>query len=114
MNQRSERVAELIHRQLSGIISFEMRDPRIKEITITNVTLTPDLQMAKVYFTWPGPEISRKEIRTILNRAGSFFRAKLTEKVELKYIPQIHFYYDDSQSAMQRMEDLFKEIKGGE
>ncbi len=114
MNQRSERVAELVHRQLSGIIAFEMRDPRVKEITITAVKLTPDLQLARVYFTWPGEESSRKEIKAILNRAGGFFRSKLSEKVDLKYIPQIQFYFDDSQVAAQRMEALFREIKGGE
>ncbi len=110
MNQRSERVAELIHRNLSAMIVFEMRDPRIQHVTITEVKLTPDLQLAKVYFTWTGPEEGRKEMRAVLNHASGYLRSKLSERIDLKYMPQLQFYYDDSSVHAARMEALFKEI----
>ena len=109
MNQRSHRLAELIYREIGTIILTEMRDPRFKELTITSVKLNDDLSFAKVYFTLLD-QAKTKEIAKALNHAQGVFRSKIGERLDIKYVPQIKFYFDEAQENADKIEQLFKEI----
>ncbi|KAB2881419.1 30S ribosome-binding factor RbfA [bacterium] len=109
MNQRNHRLSELIYREIGSIILTEMRDPRFKDLTITGVKLNDDLSYAKVYFTIPD-HTKIKETAKALNHAQGFFRSKIGERIDIKYIPQIKFYFDESQQNADKIEQIFREI----
>lgn len=94
---RGLRVADQIQRDLSTIISLELKDPRVGMITLTEVHLTPDYAHAKVYFT--SLRDSPEEINTILNcliNAAGFIRMHLGKKLHIHTLPQLHFIHDKS------------------
>ncbi len=109
MNQRNHRLSELIYREIGSILLTEMRDPRFKEVTVTGVKLNDDLSYAKVYFTLHDAG-KTKEIAKALNNAQGFFRTKIGERIDVKYIPQIKFYFDEAQENADKLERIFKEI----
>jgi ribosome-binding factor A len=111
MKQRTHRLAELIHRELGTILRYESRDERFKDLTITGVRMTDDLGLAKVYFTAVADQRTVPELTSALNRAQGFFRSKLSERVTLKYMPELKFYYDEHLVNADRIEQLFKEIR---
>jgi ribosome-binding factor A len=109
MNQRNHRLSELIYREIGSIILTEMRDPRFKDLTITGVKLNDDLSHAKVYFTILDRS-KTKEIAKALNNAHGFFRSKIGERIDVKYVPQIKFYFDETQENADKLEQIFREI----
>lgn len=109
MNQRNHRLSELIYREIGSIILTEMRDPRFKDLTITGVKLNDDLSFAKAYFTIPD-HAKIKEISKALNHAQGFFRSKIGERIDVKYVPQIKFYFDESLQNADKIEQIFREI----
>jgi ribosome-binding factor A len=111
MNQRVRRVSEMIQREIGSIIQLDMRDVRFKMVTVTGVKVSDDLGNAKVYFSAMADEAQKKELAKALNHAQGFFRVKLSERMDLKYIPQIKFYFDESIEYADKIEQLFKEIK---
>ena len=114
MNQRSRRISEMIHHEIAAILGREMRDPRIKNVTVTAVKLADDLGYGKIYYSVQGTEAEKKEIKEALQHALGFFRTKLGERLDLKYVPQLKFYYDETIAHADRMEELFRAIKSSE
>ncbi len=101
----------MILREIGSIIQLEMRDPRFKMITITEVKVSDDLSYAKIYFSAIADDAQRIEMAKALNHAQGFFRAKLGERMDMKYVPQVKFYYDETIAYADKIEQLFKEIK---
>jgi ribosome-binding factor A len=95
--QRGQRVADQIQRDLSEIISMELKDPRVGMITLTEVQLTPDYAHAKVYFTLlkDSPEAVRDTLAG-LSKAAGFLRNVLGKRLHIHTLPQLHFIHDTS------------------
>lgn len=93
---RTERVNEQIQRELAGIIQTELKDPRIKLITLTSVDISPDFAQAKIYFTSLGQSEGPKETIKALTQAAGFLRRELARRMTIRVIPQLHFFYDKS------------------
>jgi len=91
---RCERVAQQLKRELAELIQFEMRDPRLGMVTITDVVLSRDLRYAKVFFTVL--EATEIDVTQILNRSVGFLRTQLSQRVELFKMPELRFIYDHS------------------
>jgi|UniRef100_A0A7C6AEI1 ribosome-binding factor A len=107
---RSDRVASLIAREISVIISQELRDPRLGMVTITRVTLASDLKEAKVYFTTLGNSANDLHI---LEGAKGFIRTTLAHRIRIKFIPDLKFIIDDSQKYGEKIDRLLEEIDKG-
>ncbi len=109
---RTDRVAHLVHRELSEIIEREMKDERLGGmITITGVNITKDMKFAKVYFSVLGDEKTIKITQDTLNSASQYIRSRLNERISLKNIPSLTFYYDSSMATGMRIGKLLNEIK---
>lgn len=95
--QRGQRVADQIQRDLSEIISFELKDPRVGMVTLTEVQVTPDYAHAKVYFTLlkDSPEAVRATLDGLTKAAG-FLRNQLGKRLHIHTLPQLHFIHDTS------------------
>jgi ribosome-binding factor A len=94
---RGLRVADQIQRDLAELIAFEMKDPRVGMITITEVQVTPDYAHAKVFFTMlnDDPEAVQNTI-TGLRTAAGFLRGQLGRRLTIHAIPELHFVHDSS------------------
>ncbi|TFW29712.1 30S ribosome-binding factor RbfA [Massilia horti] len=94
---RGLRVADQIQRDLSEIIAFELKDPRVGMVTLTEVQVTPDYAHAKVYFTLL--KDSKEEVQQTLNglnKASGFLRNELGKRLHIHTLPQLHFVHDIS------------------
>ena len=94
---RGLRVADQIQRDLSEIIAFELKDPRVSMVTLTEVQLTPDYAHAKVFFTTLAdePAAIRSTVEGLAKAAG-FLRMQLGRRLTIHTLPELHFVHDTS------------------
>ncbi|MGA8848973.1 MAG: 30S ribosome-binding factor RbfA [Dehalococcoidia bacterium] len=115
MSRRSERTSKLIQREISELLEREVNDPRLsKFISVTEVTLSPDLMHAKIFVSTLGTEINKKDLLAGFNNASGFLRKELAAHLRLKQIPQLSFYYDDSIERGARLLKLMGELSTDE
>jgi len=100
---RSQRVAEQIRRELADLLQFEVKDPRIGKVTLTEVEVTGDLAHAKVYFV---TQNDADAAVAALGKASGFLRSQLSKRLLLRSVPQLHFVYDVSLDHGMRMSQL--------
>ena len=109
---RHERVAEEIRHELGVMVAGELKDPRIEGlITITEVRVTPDLKHARVYVSVMGSEAEQKSTIRGLQAASGYIRHELTERIQLRRAPDVHFVLDHADEYSQRIEDLLRQTK---
>jgi len=110
-SQRSQRVGEAIHHEISQLLIRGLKDPRIGFTTITGVEVTPDLRMAKVYYTVIGDDACRQASAAGLNSSIPFIRQQLGRALRLRFVPELRFEYDQSVDYGNRIEELLREVK---
>lgn len=93
---RARRVADQIQRELAEILREELKDPRVRMVTVTGVDVSGDLAHAKIYFTSLVGEPERQEIAEGLARASGFLRTALGRRLRIHSIPELHFVHDSS------------------
>jgi ribosome-binding factor A len=101
---RTDRVAEQIQRELAEMIRLEVKDPRVRMVTLTAVEVTADYSHAKVYYT--ALEGESRQLQQGLERASGFLRSQLAHAMKLRVIPQLHFAYDTSVERGARLSQL--------
>lgn len=93
---RSHRVADYIQRELSTLIRAELKDPRISPmLTVASVEVSRDLSVAKVYYALFDPA-EKADTHEALGHAAGFLRKLLARRMNIRSVPQLRFYYDDS------------------
>ncbi|MDH4269670.1 MAG: 30S ribosome-binding factor RbfA [Dehalococcoidia bacterium] len=111
MSRRSERTSKLIQREISALLEREVNDPRLsKFVSVTEVTLTPDLMHAKVYVSTLGSEMNKEDLLAGFNKASGFLRKELATHLRLKQMPELSFHYDDSIERGARLLKLMSEL----
>ena len=109
--QRADRVADLIKREVAAVIAREVRDPRLALLTVTAVKMSPDLRLARVYYTVMDDSVDRDAVRQGLVKARGYVQRKVGSRVHLRYTPQLVFAYDDSIREGARMSELLRHIE---
>lgn len=109
MSVRTEKVAELIKKELSMILLRETNDPALGFVTITTVKVSGDLQNAKVYISIFDQD-KRKITLERLNHAKGHFRSKLAGKLNIRRVPELSFFYDDTLDYVDNINRLIKKI----
>ena len=112
--KRADRVADLIKQELSAILRREVGDPRIANITVTDVKLTDDLRSARIYFVELGKDSLSADVEKGLSKAKGFLKRELGKRLQLRYIPELAFFYDPSFEYGARIEKLLKEVRKDE
>lgn len=109
---RSQRVADHLQRELSGLIQHEIRDPRVGMVSITGVDVSRDLGYAKVHYTVLGANSSEEasESTEVLNKAAGFLRSQMSRDSSMRRLPQLRFYFDNSVGQGRYMEDLIGKV----
>ena len=111
---RPARVGERIREELSTLLLRKVRDPGLASVTITDVSVTPDLKIAHVnYSALVGPE-ERKSVAQALRRSAGFLRRELGKVLDLRYAPDLQFHYDDSYDRGARIDEILRGIPGRE
>jgi ribosome-binding factor A len=111
LSHRVDRVAEQIKEEVGQILSTEVADPGIGLVTVTRVKVTPDLSLARVYWTVIGDAKERKTTEKALTRAAAYVRHLLSTRMSLRRSPEVIFTYDQSVAAQDRVEEILQELK---
>jgi ribosome-binding factor A len=108
---RTARVGEQIRHDIADLLTVAVRDPAIGFITITRVTVTPDLQQARVYYTIIGDEKARRETARGLERARPMLRRHLGKRLRLRRVPELQFFFDESVGHQDRIEQIVQQLQ---
>ncbi|MDC0239510.1 30S ribosome-binding factor RbfA [Candidatus Thioglobus sp.] len=108
LSYRTERVNELMRRELVLLLKQETKDPRLKQVVITDVIVSRDLTSAKVFFSVD--EDSKIIVASLLNKASGFFRSSLSKTLDLRHTPTLSFIYDPAPNTGARIDDLLKKL----
>lgn len=111
MGYKQERLEKIIEREISTIILSQVKDERLKYVTITKVSLTNDLSIATVYYTVLGNEAQKEATTNSLLEARGFIRTALSKILEVRKIPELRFKYDDSLEYGKKIDDILKDLK---
>jgi ribosome-binding factor A len=111
VGNRPDRVGEAIRDELSQLIARDVHDPGIGFITLTRVSVTADLQLARIYYTTLGDEKAQKDTAKALTRATPFLRRQIASRIRLRRVPEIIFYYDQSIANTDRIEQILQDLK---
>jgi ribosome-binding factor A len=93
---RSDRVADVLQKEICEMLFKEVKDPHLGFITITGVEVSRDLKLAKIFYTLLGSPEQADESTKTLRRITPFIRKQLGRKLHMRYIPDIIFTYDHS------------------
>ena len=111
MAHRIERVNNLIRQEISELLQRQVKDPRLGNfVTVTEVSTSADLRYAKVFVSFIGSEVEKKETLSILAGASGFFRKELTKRLRLRYTPELSFRWDDSIERGAHLQELIDEV----
>ena len=108
LSYRTERVNELMRRELVLLLKQETKDPRLKQVVITDVIVSRDLTSAKVFFSVE--EDSIEIVVSLLNKASGFFRSSLSKTLDLRHTPTLSFIYDTAPNTGARIDDLLSKL----
>src|SRR5688500_17642457 len=106
---RAVRVGDQIQKELSDLIRLEVKDPRVRMVTVTAVDVASDYSHAKVFVTSLDNTNPIEDTLVGLNNAAGFLRNALFHQLKLRVIPQLHFVYDESIERGARLSSLIDE-----
>ena len=107
---RPSRVGDQLREEIAELLARQVHDPGIGFLTITQVKVSPDLQVARVYYTTLGDDKARRESAKALGRATPFLRRQIGSRLRLKRVPSLEFFFDESIERGDRIERILHEI----
>ena len=113
-SNRSDKVADLLKKEISLIITNEIKDIRLQNINITAVKVSDDIGIATVFYTVIGESIHKEESKIdeiILEKFSGMVRSNLARKIKIRRVPKIKFRFDESIEYSENIEKLLKNLK---
>ncbi|HSE25845.1 MAG TPA: 30S ribosome-binding factor RbfA [Pyrinomonadaceae bacterium] len=108
---RAERAADIIKEEIAQIVGYELEDPRVSSVTVTEVRLSDDRRAAKVYVTVAGDENEHQAAMAALRHAAPYVRKQLGLSLNLPRTPEIHFVRDRVEEEGERVDQLLQQIE---
>jgi ribosome-binding factor A len=108
--RRPERVAELLREELVEIVGFELSDPRVEAVTVTDVRVADDLRDARVYVLIEGDEAEIKVALKALQHAAPYVRQQVGLSLNLRHAPHLYFVRDTVEEQAARIESVLQEL----
>ncbi len=112
-NRRLARLGEQFRREISEILHRAIRDPRVQDVVVNSVEVTPDLWLARVYVRVGGEERERREALEGLEAAANFMRRELAAVLHIRRIPELRFLEDKTLAKANRIEEILKGLEEG-
>lgn len=111
MPRRPERLAVALREEISEVVGFELDDPRLVGVTVTDVTVADDLRDAKVYVLVQGDEADISGAMKALQNATVFVRQQVAINLSLRHVPHLHFARDTAEENAARVNELLGRIE---
>ena len=108
---RAERLAESLREVVTEIVGYELEDPRLQAVTVTDVRVAENLRNANIYVLVDGDESAIKEAMTALGRAATFIRRQVALNLDLRHAPQLHFARDTVEENATRIAELLDDLE---
>lgn len=108
--RRPERVAEMLREEISEIVGYELEDPRVQAVTVTDVRVSENLRDASVYVLVEGSEKEILDALTALRHAAPYVRKQVGFSLNLRHTPELHFIRDTVEERGARVDKLLEEI----
>jgi ribosome-binding factor A len=108
--RRPERVADIIREEISQIVGYELEDPRLTMVTVTDVRLSENRRDAQVFVTVAGDEEEHRLALAALRHAAPYVRKQLSLSLNLPRTPEIHFVRDTVEERAERVDGLLQEL----
>lgn len=112
-NHRAQRVSEALREELGEMIAYELSDPRIGELAVTEVLVSPDMKHAQVRLHLLDSSKQMGETVQALEGARHYLRRQIAERLNLFRVPELHFEADTSAGNVGRIDQLMKRIRRG-
>ncbi len=109
--RRTERVADILREEIAQIVGYELEDPRLTMVTVTEVRLSDNLRAARVCVTVAGTEEEHKSALAALRRAAPYVRKQLGLSLNLPRTPELHFVRDKVEEEGKRVDQLLERIE---
>jgi ribosome-binding factor A len=110
-SRRMERLNGVFLQEISGTVLREVSDPRIRSVTFTAVDVTPDLRLARVYFSVWNAKQDQEEAFRGLQSAKGVIKRELGNRLQLRYMPDLEFIFDPSMQHAEEIDRLLKQIE---
>ncbi len=110
MSIKQERMGERIREILSELLLTEVTDPALQGITVTEVTLDPELEWAEVYVNALGEETRESDVMAGLKRANGFLRREVGKRIKLRRTPALRFHWDITLSRAEQIEEALDRL----
>ncbi|MFN8443225.1 MAG: 30S ribosome-binding factor RbfA [Caldilineaceae bacterium] len=107
---RQQRMASLLLEELRIIVSSELEDPAFAMVDVTDVVVSKDLRNVKAFVSYQEDDVPRKAILQRLEKATPFIRSRIAERLTLRAVPELLFFYDDTPEKASRLDEIFKQI----
>lgn len=108
--RRPERLAEVLKVEISEVVGFELDDPRLEMVTVTDVEVSPDLRDAKIYVLIRGTEDEIEKALKTLRHAATFVRQQVAMNLDLRHAPHVHFVRDTAEENASRVSELLESL----
>ena len=108
--RRAERLAETLREEIAEVVGFELDDPRIEMVTVTDVNVSEDLRDAKVYVLVDGSEDEVKNALRALQHAASFVRQQVAMNLSMRFAPHLHFVRDTAEENASRVTSILSDL----
>jgi ribosome-binding factor A len=108
---RADRIGGHLQRVLSDILRKEINDPRLESVSITGVKMTPDLKLARIYFTVSGGKVGKEAAAGGFEQALGYMKRVLARQLGLRYMPNLLFLYDESIDYGSHIDHLLRSLK---
>ncbi len=114
MSLRTDRVASLLKEEVGTYISREYRDPSYGFITVTDVQISPDLRIAKIYVSIMGSKEQKEATLALLEQNKGEIRSFIGSQIRLKFTPALQIYIDETMDRVDRIDKLIRQIHNEE
>jgi ribosome-binding factor A len=108
--RRPERLAESLKEEISEVVGFELDDPRLEAVTVTDVNVAADLRDAKVYVLVRGSEKEVAQALNSLRHAATYVRQQVATNLDMRFAPHIHFVRDTAEENAERVGAVLNEL----
>lgn len=110
ITKRQRRVADQLREIISEVIRFEVEDPRLEGLTVMDVTVDRELEVAKVYVNSLKGEAAREDVMAALAKAEGFVRREMGHRIHLRTTPELRFFWDETLAEADKIDALLKTI----
>ena len=110
MSVKRDRIENQIQREISHILQFEIKDPKLGFVTVTDVQCTNDVSIAKVYVSFLGKQERNDAGLRILNKSKGYIRSLLAKKLGIRKVPDLQFIQDTTLEKAEKIENILKDI----